>query len=415
MNGAAGPAEAPVAGTASRSGPASATRPTTTDGHGTARRLRVGVLGASGYGGVALIERLLRHAGVELRSLGSRAYEGKPVAAAWPQFAGLLESLRFSSTEAVIADSDVVFMATPHGATAPLVKQALDAGKAVIDLSADFRLPLEDYRRWYGAEHPHPELYPLARYGLVELHRDELPGCRLVASPGCNATAANLALAPLAAVGLLARGSVAAILTGVSGAGRAPAQALHFAEVNENAKPYKVAGTHRHTAEIEATLGRARGMGKRLRTHAPFEPLPLTFNPHLVPMSRGILASCTTPSPSAEALAAAAAAAAPFSGTVASRLEQGTVDDDTLLELYAAFYDEDPMVHVQGELPQTKAVATSDRAIVSVRADARNGTLSAFCVIDNLGKGAAGQAVQAFNIAFAFPETEGLTLGGSWP
>lgn len=354
--------------------------------------LNAGILGASGYGGAALIERLSRHAGVRLSGVGSRQYESQPLSACWPQFAGLEPELTFQDAGTVIEGSDVVFMATPHGATAPLVKQALDAGKAVIDLSADFRLPADTYRRWYGADHPYPALYRQARYGLVELHRAELPGCRLVASPGCNATAASLALAPLAAEGLLGDGTVAAILTGVSGAGRAPGQALHFTEVNENVKPYKVAGTHRHTAEIEATLGRLQLMGKNVSTHAPFEPLPVTFNPHLVPMSRGILASCTTrPEGAAE------------------------LDDAALLGLYQAFYAGDPLIHVQEELPQTKSVAGSDRALLSVRADRRTGTVAAFCAIDNLGKGAAGQAVQGFNIAFAFPETEGLTLGGMWP
>lgn len=354
--------------------------------------LRAGILGASGYGGAALIERLSRHSGVRLSGVASRQYEAKPLSACWPQFAGLEPELTFQDTGTVIDSSDVVFMATPHGATAPLVKEALEAGKAVIDLSADFRLPADVYRLWYGADHPYPELFEQARYGLVELHRAELPGCRLVASPGCNATAASLALAPLAAEGLLGDGTVAAILTGVSGAGRAPGQALHFAEVNENVKPYKVAGTHRHTAEIEATLGRIRAMGKNVRTHEASEPLPVTFNPHLVPISRGILASCTT------------------RPSVATEL-----DDAALLSLYQAFYAGDPLIHVQEELPQTKSVAGSDRALVSVRADRRTGTIAAFCAIDNLGKGAAGQAVQAFNIAFAFAETEGLTLGGTWP
>ncbi len=353
---------------------------------------RVGVLGASGYGGAGLLERLSRHAGVELVAVGSRQYQGEPIEACWPQFAGLYPELRFEPNEAVLERSEVVFCATPHGATAPLVKQALDAGVRVIDLSADFRLDPDTYARWYGLEHPHPELYPEARYGLVELHRHELPGARLVASPGCNATAASLALAPLAAGGLLGPGAVCDIVTGVSGAGRAPSQALHYTEVNENARPYKVAGSHRHTAEIEATVGRARAAGKRLATHDPFTPYTVSFNPHLVPMSRGILATCTT-----------------------QPVETDDLSDETLLELFRDYYEGDRLIVVQSELPQTKAATGSDRAVLSVRFDARACTVAAFCVIDNLGKGAAGQAVQAFNVAFGFDEVEGLTRGGMWP
>jgi N-acetyl-gamma-glutamyl-phosphate reductase len=355
-------------------------------------RLRAGVLGASGYGGAGLVERLAGHPDVDLVAVGSRQYLGEPLDACWPQFVGLFPELRFADTETVLEGVDVVFCATPHGATAPLVRRAVDADVAVVDLSADFRLDPADYRRWYGLEHPHPELYPMARYGLVELHRQELAGCRLVASPGCNATAAALALAPLAAGGLLGSSAVANILTGVSGAGRAPSQALHFTEVNENARPYKVAGNHRHTAEIEATAGRALAGGKRLATHAAFDPFPVTFNPHLVPMSRGVLATVTS--------------------TGARGAE---VDEDGVLSMMAEYYREDAMVVVQGELPQTKAVAGSDRAVVSARVDARTGTVVSFCAIDNLGKGAAGQAVQGFNVAFGFEETAGLSLGGQWP
>ncbi len=359
---------------------------------GTRAPLRAGILGASGYGGAGLIERLARHPAVALTAIGSRQYLGESVETCWPQFVGMFPGLRFGDTEDVLGGVDVVFCATPHGSTAPLVKQALDAGVAVVDLSADFRLPPDSYRTWYGLEHPHPELYGQARYGLVELHREDLSGCRLVASPGCNATAASLALAPLAAAELLGPVSVATVLAGVSGAGRAPSQGLHYTEVNENARPYKVAGTHRHTAEIEATVGRARERGKRLSTHAPFSPASVSFYPHLVPMSRGILATCT------------------------SQVDEGRrLDDDALLGLLEDFYRDDPMIVVQRDLPQTKAVAGSDRAVLSARFDARTRTAAVFCAIDNLGKGAAGQAVQGFNAAFGFDETAGLNLGGMWP
>ncbi|MCO5175097.1 MAG: N-acetyl-gamma-glutamyl-phosphate reductase [Trueperaceae bacterium] len=361
--------------------------------------IRAGVLGASGYGGAGLVERLVRHPGVTLAAIGSRAYLGKPLAASWPHLAGLRSDLRFQDSDDVIAASDVVFCATPHGATAPLVAQALAAGKRVVDLSADFRLSAAAYEEWYGHPHPHPELLPEARYGLVELHRHELPGARIVASPGCNATAASLAVAPLAAAGLLGEVAIANVLTGVSGAGRSPSGPMHFSEMAENARPYKPAGTHRHTAEIEAVGGRvraalARGDAKRLLTHAPFQPVLVAFTPHIVPMNRGIIA------------------------TVATRpLDWGdrAPTTEAVLGLVTDYYAGDPLVDVGPELPQTKAVAGSDRASLSAHVDGRTGQVLVFCAIDNLGKGAAGQAVQGFNVAFGFAETTALSLTGAWP
>ena len=196
--------------------------------------VRVGILGASGYGGAELLRRLLTHSQVTVSGVTSRQFLGQPVSACWPQLAGVSE-LVFGDTETVIAGCDTVFCATPHGETAPLVKKALDAGKKVIDLSADFRLSPDDYAVWYGP-HPYPELCERAVYGLVELHRDELKGAELVAVPGCNCTTANLALAPLAAHGLLGRDIIVSVIAGVSGAGRSTSSGLHYPEVNENAK-----------------------------------------------------------------------------------------------------------------------------------------------------------------------------------
>jgi N-acetyl-gamma-glutamyl-phosphate reductase len=351
--------------------------------------IRVSVLGASGYGGAELIRRLSRHREVEVVALGSRSYAGQPLEACWPHLAGLSKA-RFVEPDEALGVGDVVFFATPHGATAPLVARARAAGKRAVDLSADFRLPPPTYRDWYGAEHPHPELYPEARYGLVELHRNELTGATLIASPGCNASAAILALAPVAAAGLLGPDVTANIMTGVSGAGRGPGLTYHLPEAAENVRPYKVAGEHRHTAEIELTLGRARTMGRQLATHGEHEALTVTFNPHLIPMIRGILATCST-------------------------RPSRTLDTAEALELYREFYSDDPMVHVQDDLPQTKSVAGSDRTIVSVRVDPRSGLLIAFAVLDNLGKGAAGQAVQNFNVMHGLPETLALELEGRWP
>ena len=348
------------------------------------------VLGANGYGGAGLIRRLRRHPGVDRLRLGSRSYAGRPTSDAWPHLAGLVDATFLTPDEA-LDGADVAFLATPHGATAPWVRAARAAGARVIDLSADSRLDADTYRAWYG-EHPHPGDLEDARYGLVEAHRDELPGAVIVAAPGCNATAASLALLPYASAGLLSADTVpvCTVLAGASGAGRAAAPGLHFAELAENARPYKVAGGHRHLAEIEATLGRAAAQGRALRTHAPYRPLPVSFAPHLVPLVRGILASCTF-------------------------RPKGGQDQASLLDAMRGCFEHDPMVHVQDELPDAKAIAGSDRALATVRFDDRTGLATAFVVIDNLGKGAAGQAVQGFNLAFGFPETTSLELEGHWP
>ncbi|MBA2667098.1 MAG: N-acetyl-gamma-glutamyl-phosphate reductase [Trueperaceae bacterium] len=350
--------------------------------------LQVGILGANGYGGAGLVSRLLAHPETHLAALASRQYLGQPVEAAWPQFAGLIDATFVDADDAVAA-CDVLFTATPHGATAPLVHAARSAGKRVVDLSADFRLDARTYATWYG-EHPHPQWLDEAIYGLPELHRAELAGATVVASPGCNATAVILALAPLAAAGLLGSTPSATIVAGASGAGRGLDLGLHYAELDENARPYKVAGTHRHTGEIEVVLGRVLAQGKRTATHGQRADVRIAFNPVLVPMARGVLA------------------------TALARPE-GALDGSTLLERYRDFYADDPFVHVQGDLPQTKAVASSDRALVSVRYDERTGTVVAFCALDNLGKGASGQAVQAFNLVHGFPEALGLRLEGVWP
>jgi len=351
--------------------------------------LAVALLGANGYGGAELIRRLRRHPAVGEMRLGSRSYEGRAAAEAWPQLAGL-ELGSFVTPDRALEDVDVAFLATPHGATAPWVRAARAAGARVVDLSADSRLDAETYARWYG-EHPHPADLDDAVYGLVEAHRDELPGAELIAAPGCNATAVSLALLPFASAGLLGDDTpVCTVLAGVSGAGRATAPGLHYAELEGTVRPYKVAGGHRHLAEIEVTLGRAERQGRALRTRGPGAPRPVSFTPHLVPMVRGILASCTF-------------------------RPAGDADERTLLAAMSDAYRDDPLVHVQKALPETKAVAGSDRALLGVRLDARTGLATAFAAIDNLGKGAAGQAVQAFNVAFGYPEAEALEMEGRWP
>ena len=352
--------------------------------------INVGILGATGYGGIGLIRRLLRHPEVGSVEFGSRQWSGRTASEAWPHLAGLTDQT-FIDNDAVIDKSDVVFCATPHRYTAPLVAQARKAGKRVVDLSADFRLKPDIYTEWYGIEHPHPELFPESKYGLVELYRELLPGANIISAPGCNATAVILALAPLAAEGLLGKNINANVITGASGAGRGTSDDLHFSQLNETSHAYKVAGQHRHLAEIEMSLKYAinqqRVVAEANDTKAP----TVTFTPHLAPMTRGILATCTT-----------------FP-------DHGITDEKTLFSLYRNYYSGDPLIHIQTELPTTKAVNGSDRVLISVRKDPRSEAILTFAAIDNLGKGAAGQAIQGFNVAFGFDETLGLCLTGDWP
>ena len=351
--------------------------------------IQAAVIGGAGYAGVELYARLSAHPEVGGVAMASRTRAGERLEDVWPQLRGVAGT--FVTPDVAMQDADVVFLATPHGQTAPLVHQALAAGKRVIDLSADSRLNAEVYAEWYGP-HPHPEDLLQARYGLVEAHRRDLDGATLVAAPGCNATSMNLALLPLAEAGLLTgQTPVCHVVTGSSGAGRNANDLHHFPELNENVLAYKAAGTHRHTAEVEAVLGRAARQGQHAATHGERdESMRVTFTPHLAPLTRGIHASCVV-------------------------AVGGEMDHDRLQALYRDRYDAEPLVRFADDLPHTKSVAGSDLVHVAVRHDARTGMAHAFATIDNLGKGAAGQAVQGFNVAFGFPETAGLRLDGMWP
>ena len=344
--------------------------------------IRVGIVGATGYVGGELIRLLAAHPHVELVGLTGRERRGDPVGGVHPHLA--TTDLFLESELAV--DVDAVFLALPHGTAARLVPDLLTRGITVIDQGPDFRLRAPaDYPRWYGFEHPHPELLDRAVYGLPELHRTALMAsavdrasgsAALVGSPGCYPTATLLALAPLARAGLIADLVVDA-KSGVSGAGREAKAEMLYAEVNESVKAYGVTG-HRHAAEMEQELG-ALAAG----TAAAEAVRAVDFLPHLIPMTRGILSAChvrpTRPVTQAE-----------------------------LDELYAAAYGTEPFVTVVGAPPSTGHVLGSNHARVFVRADDRTGRVLALGAIDNLVKGAAGQGVQALNLVFGLPETAGL-------
>jgi N-acetyl-gamma-glutamyl-phosphate reductase len=333
--------------------------------------IRVGIVGATGYVGGELIRLLAAHPAVELVGLTGRERRGDPVGVVHPHLA----TTDLALDSEINGEVDAVFLALPHGTAAQRVPDLLARGITVIDQGPDFRLrDAADYPRWYGFEHPHPELLGRAVYGLPERHRAELVAAgaaraagtpALVGSPGCYPTATILALAPLARAGLIADVVVDA-KSGVSGAGREAKAEMLYAEVNESVRAYGVF-SHRHTAEMEQEL--------RLAS--------LDFLPHLIPMTRGILAAGhvrpTRPVTQAE-----------------------------LVALYAEAYDGEPFVTVVDAPPATGHVLGSNHARVFARADERTGRILAIGVIDNLVKGAAGQGVQAFNLLFGLPETAGL-------
>jgi len=341
-------------------------------------RIRVGIIGATGYVGAELIRLLSRHPRVTIVGLQGRDRHAEPIGSTHAHLAGT-----GLTVDSELPPVDAVFLALPHGTAAELVPDVAAAGTAVIDLGPDFRLrAAADYPRWYGFDHPRPALLADAVYGLPELHRDELTALRhadqaIVGAPGCYPTATILALAPLARAGLIGDLVVDA-KSGVSGAGRDPKPDMMFGEVNESVKAYGIGG-HRHVAEIEQELA---ALGAAAGTTNP-GAAGVDFLPHLIPMTRGILS---------------AGHVRPTRPT-----SQAELDD-----LYAAAYDGEPFVTVVPAAPATKHVLGSNHVRVSVHHDARTGRVLAIGVIDNLVKGAAGQAIQAFNLVHGLPEILGL-------
>jgi len=354
-------------------------------------RVRVAIVGATGYVGGELIRLLSGHPNVEIVGLVARERVDVPVGQIHPH---LGSSSLVVDDEAPNGDVDVVFFALPHGVAAGAAPGWLERGASIVDLGPDFRLrDPADYPRWYNLEHPAPKLLARAVYGLPELHRAELAalhgdGPSIVGAPGCYPTATILALAPLARAGLIGDLVVDA-KSGVSGAGREAKAELIYGEVNENVRAYGVGG-HRHVAEIEqeldwlgARLGAAPGGNAGPAGTAGSVSGAVDFLPHLVPMTRGILASCHV--------------------RTTRPVVQVELDD-----LYAASYAGEPFIQVVADPPSTKHVLGSNHCRVFVHHDARTGRVLALAVIDNLVKGAAGQAVQAFNVVHGLPETAGL-------
>ncbi|HHW09214.1 MAG TPA: N-acetyl-gamma-glutamyl-phosphate reductase [Firmicutes bacterium] len=347
--------------------------------------IKAGIIGASGYTGSELLRWLGQHPQVKVEFLSSRTLGGKKLADVHPQWAGWAPwSYEPQDLAAMARRCDVVFAAVPNGASMELARTFVEADCYYIDLSADFRLrDIKVYEQWYKQAHTAPDLNAKAAYGLPELFREEIKKAKLIGKPGCFPTGALLALAPLAAHKLIDMSQIIInAMTGVSGAGATPKPNFHFPHCTENVQAYATVG-HRHTPEIEQGLQLLSGSGA----------VQVTFIPHLVPMSRGILT------------------------TVVCRPLADDWTTAALIDLFRQYYAGEPFVVVLGEdrLPQTKAVAGSNFCHVTVRYDRRVGRIIVQSALDNLVKGSSGQAVQSMNALFGLPETEGLMVPGLLP
>jgi N-acetyl-gamma-glutamyl-phosphate reductase len=338
--------------------------------------MRIGVVGASGYAGAEVLRLSSQHPDLEVVVATGESNAGKSVAEHVPALAAAFPTLTLSTTSSIVdADVEGVFLALPHGQSQRYVADLLSRGVQVVDLGADFRLKDPGaYPAWYEAEHSAPALLATSVYGLVERHRDELLGAKLIAAPGCYPTASSLVLGPFVDHGVAQRtGIVVNALSGASGAGRATSERLHFSRLAANAEAYGLL-RHRHTPEIEQEID-----------------AQVLFTAHLVPVSRGMLV------------------------TAYARAMSDTFTSDDAFELLHETYRHDPFVVVTKEPPTMKDPVGSNLCFVSARVDPRTHWIVAMSSLDNLIKGAAGQAIQAWNVATGRDEVTGLPLTGVTP
>lgn len=345
--------------------------------------IKVGIIGATGYAGSELVRILLGHKDVEIKWYGSRSYIDKKYASIYQNFFQLVDANCMDDNMEVLADQvDVIFTATPQGLCASLVNEEILSKVKIIDLSADFRIKdVKVYEEWYKLEHKSPQFIEEAVYGLCEINREDVKKARLVANPGCYTTCSILTCYPLVKEGIIYPNTIIVdAKSGTSGAGRGAKVDNLFCEVNENMKAYGVA-THRHTPEIEEQLGYACG-----------EKITINFTPHLVPMNRGILATA-----------------------YASLKKDVTYEE--VKAIYDKYYADEKFVRVleKDVCPQTKWVEGSNYVDVNFKIDPRTNRIIMMGAIDNLVKGAAGQAVQNMNLMFGLKESEGLELVPMFP
>ncbi len=342
--------------------------------------MRVGIINVTGYAGMELARILSRHPSVQITSVTGRSAAGKRL----PEVLPHLWRLDLPITRSIEGSVDVVFSSLPSGASAEALAPLIDSGVRTVDLAADFRLhdPIE-FKRAYNIDHPASRLLEKAVYGLPEIHREIIKRATLVANPGCYPEAAILALAPAVREGLVADDVVVDAKSGISGAGRggqATNSVYNFAEANENVVAYGLDG-HGHQPEIAQELAELRKA----------ESARVTFIPHLVPMTRGILTTCY------------------------ALLQDETIRKQTVREIYREFYATEPFVRVTDTPPGTKQTTGSNLCLVYPTVDERTGRLVVVSCLDNLVKGAAGQAVQNMNLMFGFPEVEGLQQLALYP
>lgn len=338
--------------------------------------VKVGIIGATGYAGAELLRLLLSHPKVEIAAISSVSYEGQPISEIYPSLSTCCDAL-LTNDQAVLQASDVVFASLPHGHSEPYAKACQEQGKIFIDLGADFRLYQEkDYQDWYGLNYKEPALHQQAVYALPELYRDQIQHAKILGNPGCYPTSIALGLAPALTHHFIdANTLVLDSKSGVTGAGRGLSQNTHYPDCNEAFAPYKIAG-HRHTPEIEQTLSDLFG-----------NAVKVTFVPHLLPVNRGIVS------------------------TMYAQLQQ-EVSLEAVHQAYCEFYQQEPFVRVLklGAIANLKNVRCSNFCDISLHMDPRTHRLIVVSTIDNMVKGAAGQAIQNMNIVCGFPETEGLLL-----
>ncbi|MBO9129760.1 N-acetyl-gamma-glutamyl-phosphate reductase [Bacillus sp. 165] len=345
--------------------------------------MKAAIIGASGYGGVELLRLLTFHPHVDIQSIHSFSQAGESIQRLYPHLKNHVDlSLQEIDIDAISKHNDIVFLATPPGVSKELSPDLIKAGVKVIDLSGDFRIKETDtYERWYKRTAVESIYLQEAVYGLAEWKKDEVQGAQLIANPGCYATAALLGLAPLMQAGMIEENSIVIdAKSGVSGAGKIPTSMSHFAEINENLKIYKV-NEHQHIPEIEQTLLEWNENAK-----------PITFSTHLMPITRGIMA------------------------TIYAQLKSD-ITEARLHELYKESYEQAAFVRIRerGSYPSPKEVYTSNYCDIGLAYDARTGRVTVVSVIDNLMKGAAGQAVQNMNILLGLPEESGLEFMPIYP
>lgn len=341
--------------------------------------INVGILGGTGYAGIEVVRLLTKHPKARIKYIVSHTFAGKKISEVYPSLKGICDVVCEELDTERAAECDVVFTALPHGASKEVIPKLFEKGLKIIDLSGDFRYnDPAVYEKWYGQKHDCPELLEKSVYGLCELHRDEIKKHTLIGNPGCYTTCSILALAPLMANGIAdTKNIIIDAKSGVTGAGRSLALPNMFCECTETMKAYKVA-THRHTSEIEQELSLLAG-----------EEIMLSFTPHLAPMKRGILATC-----------------------YANLKEDKTAEK--LVEIYRKFYGNEQFVRIYdaGELPEVKHITGSNYAAIGIVVDHRLKRAVVVSCIDNLVKGAAGQAIQNMNLICGLSEETGLSDAG---